>query len=222
LELKAHRSGITRVEVAQALQASFEGRTVGFYREPGSEGRGTYPQETRLLPIVARPPLNEGNDVRMINSLQIWSPAVSRMIPLSQVTSGTEVAWEDPVVMRRNRFPTITVHADPRTGLPSQLFKRVRQKIESIKLPPGYSFEWGGEYEDSGRARAALAKPVPAFLAIMVLIVVALFNSARTTLLIWLVMPMAIIGVTAGLLLTGFPFGFLGPFGTLALGGEVV
>ena len=83
------------------------------------------------------------------------------MIPLSQVVSGVEVDWEDPVVMRRDRIPTITVHADPRSVLPSHLFNRVRQKIEQIKLPPGYSLEWGGEYEDSREARAALAKPLP-------------------------------------------------------------
>ena len=69
------------------------------------------PQETRLLPIVARPPLTERDDVHAINSLQIWSPVAGRMIPLSQVTSGAEVVWEDPVVMRRDRFPT---HHRPR------------------------------------------------------------------------------------------------------------
>ena len=161
LELQARRNGITRVEVAQALETSFEGRVVGFYREPGSAGTGVYPQETRLLPIVARPPLAEREDVSVINSLQIWSPVAGRMIPLNQVTSGAEVVWEDPIVMRRNRFPTLTVHADPRSGLPSELFDRVRSKIEQIELPPGYSLEWGGEYEDSRDARAALARPLP-------------------------------------------------------------
>jgi multidrug efflux pump subunit AcrB len=56
----------------------------------------------------------------------------------------------------------------------------------------------------------------------MVLIVVALFNSARATVLIWLIMPLAIIGVTTGLLLTGMPFGFMALLGTLALGGELI
>jgi multidrug efflux pump subunit AcrB len=144
------------------------------------------------------------------------------MIPLSQVTSRAQVVWEDPVVMRRDRFPTLTVHADPRTGLPSELFGRVRKKIEQIELPEGYSLEWGGEYEDSRDARAALAKPLPYVLALMVFIVVCLFNSIRTTLLIWLVMPLAIIGVTAGLLLTGKPFGFMALLGVLSLGGELI
>jgi multidrug efflux pump subunit AcrB len=145
-----------------------------------------------------------------------------RMIPLSQVTSGAEVVWEDPVVMRRDRFPTPTVRADPRSGLPSQLFNRVRPQIEQIELPAGYSLEWGGEHEDSADARAALAKPLPYVLALMVFIVVCLFNSIRTTLLIWLVMPLAIIFVTAGLLLSGMPFGFMALLGVLAVGGEQI
>jgi multidrug efflux pump subunit AcrB len=222
LEHQARRNGITRVEVAKALQTSFEGRVVGFYREPGSAGTGVYPQETRLLPIIARPPLAEREDVEALNSLQIWSPVAGRMIPLSQVASAAEVVWEDPIVMRRDRFPTLTVHADPRSGLPSQLFNRVRPKIEQVEFPEGYSLDWGGEYENSRDARAALARPLPYVVALMVFIVVCLFNSIRTTLLIWLIMPLAIIGVTLGLLLTGKPFGFMALLGVLSLGGELI
>ncbi len=222
LESQARRNGITRVDVANALQTSLEGRVVGFYREPGDVGSGVYPQESRLLPIVARPPLRERSDVAMIDSMQIWSPVAGRMIPLSQVVSDVEIGWEDPIVHRRDRFPTITVHADPRSGLPSQLFNRVREPIEAIELPPGYSLDWGGEHEDSSDARAALARPLPYFLALMVFIVVCLFNSIRTTALIWLIMPMAIIGVTVGLLLTGQPFGFMALLGVMALGGELI
>jgi multidrug efflux pump subunit AcrB len=222
LELQARRNGITRVEVAQALQTSFEGRAVGFYREPGSAATGVFPQESRLLPIVARPPLSEREDVGVINSLLIWSPVAGRMIPLNQIVSGAEVVWEDPVIMRRNRFPTLTVHADPRTGLPSELFQRVRSKIEQIELPPGYALEWGGEFEDSNRARASLVRPLPYVLALMVFICVCLFNSIRATLLMWLIMPMAIIGVAAGLLITQMPFTFMALLGILSLGGELI
>jgi len=222
LESQARRNGITRVDVARALESSFEGRAVGFYREPGHASAGTFPQETRLLPIVARPPLSERGDVAAIDSLQIWSPVAGRMIPLSQVTARSEVVWEDPLVARRDRFPTLTIHADPRTGLPSQLRDRVKEKIEQIEIPPGYSLTWGGEYEDSTRARAALAEPLPYVLAIMVFIVVCLFNSIRTTVLIWLIIPLFIIAVTAGLLLTRMPFGFMATLGVLALGGELI
>lgn len=221
-ELQARRNGITRVEVARALETSFEGRVVGFYREPGTAGTGIFPQEKRLLPIVARPPLAERSDVRAINSLQIWSPVAGRMIPMSQVTSGADMVWEDSVVHRRDRFPTLTVHADPRTGLPSQLLSRVKEQIEQIELPAGYSLTWGGEYEDSRDARMALVRPLLVALALMVIIVVCLFNSIRTTLLVWLIVPLAIIGVAAGLLITGQPFGFMALLGVLALGGEQI
>ena len=56
----------------------------------------------------------------------------------------------------------------------------------------------------------------------MVFIVVCLFNSFRATLLIWLIMPLAIIGVTAGLLLTREPFGFMAMLGVLSMGGELI
>lgn len=224
LESQARRNGLTRVDVAQAIQTSLEGRIVGFYRDPGhaGSGTGTYPQEARLLPIVARPPMAERSDVADIASMQIWSPIAGRMIPLSQVVSSVAMTWEDPVVLRRDRFPTVTIHADPRSGLPSQLFTRVRDELEAIELPPNYTFAWGGEYADSRDARAALAKPLPFFIALMVFIVVCLFNSIRTTALIWLIMPMAIIGVTVGLLLTGQSFGFMALLGVLALGGELI
>jgi multidrug efflux pump subunit AcrB len=222
LELQARRNGITRVEVARALETSFEGRLVGFFREPGYAATGMFPQETRLLPIVARPPLGERQDVGRIPSLQIWSPVAGRMIPFSQVSSGSELVWENPVVMRRDRNPTITVHADPRAGLPSQLRSRVRAAIEAIELPEGYSLEWGGEHEDSSNARAALARPLPYVLALMMFIVVCLFNSFRSTLLIWLIMPLALIGATFGLIVLREPFGFMALLGMLSMGGELI
>ena len=222
LELQARRNGLTRVDVAQAVESGFEGRTVGFYREPGGAGTGVFPQETRLLPIIARPPLAERSNVDEINNMQIWSPVAGRMIPLSQVASGVEVTWEDPIVMRRDRMPTITVLADGRGVLPSVLLNSVREKIEQIKLPPGYTREWGGEYEDSNNARASLAEPLPAAVLGMVFIVVCLFNSFRATAVICLAVPLAIIGAVAGLLITNNPFGFMALLGLLSLGGEQV
>jgi multidrug efflux pump subunit AcrB len=138
LRFQARRNGFTRTDIAQALRGGFQGRVVGFFRQPGGTAAGAFPQETRLLPIIARPPLAERSDVDQINNMQIWSPVAGRMIPLSQVVSGVEIAWEDPLIIRRDRMPTITVLADARSVLPSQLMNAVRKKIEDIKLPPGY------------------------------------------------------------------------------------
>jgi multidrug efflux pump subunit AcrB len=102
------------------------------------------------------------------------------------------------------------------------LFGRVHSKIGQIELPPGYSLEWGGEHEDSRHARTALARPLPMAMALMVLIVICLFNSFRTTAVIWITAPLCIIGVTGGLLITGLPFGFMTLLGMLSLVGEQI
>ena len=76
---------------------------------------------------------------------------------------------------------------------------------------------WGGEAEDSARAQAALAETIPIFFGLMVLIVLMLFNSIKKTLIIWLTVPLSLIGVTAGLLMFAQPFGFMALLGLMSL-----
>jgi len=154
--------------------------------------------------------------------VQIFSPVAGRFIPVRQIVSDFATTLEDPIIMRRDRLPTITVHADPTSGLASALFGRVRNKIEAIPLPPGYRMEWGGEYENSSRAQAALAGTLPLFLLMMVLIVIFLFNSLRVTLIIWLTVPFSIIGIVIGLLTFKQPFGFMALLGALSLSGMLI
>jgi multidrug efflux pump subunit AcrB len=144
------------------------------------------------------------------------------MIPFRQVISDFEVDFEDEIVWRRNRKRTITIFADPAVGQATSLFSRLRPQIEAIELPTGYSLEWGGEYEDSNNARAGISASLPVFLLMMVLVTITLFNSLRQPLVIWLCVPLALIGVTAGLLLTGQPFGFMATLGFLSLIGMLI
>jgi multidrug efflux pump subunit AcrB len=82
--------------------------------------------------------------------------------------------------------------------------------------------EWWGEYRDGNRATTAILGSVPLFLLAMILIVVALFNDLRKPLTIFLVVPLALIGVTAGLLITSQPFGFMAMLGFLSLSGMLI
>ncbi|MHA5519432.1 efflux RND transporter permease subunit, partial [Pseudomonas aeruginosa] len=63
---------------------------------------------------------------------------------------------------------------------------------------------------------------IPVFIAVMVLITIMMFNTLRQPLVIWLCVPLALIGVTAGLLLTGQPFGFMALLGFLSLIGMLI
>jgi multidrug efflux pump subunit AcrB len=210
-EDQANLNGITRREITQALEQGFEGTVIGVYRE-----------EDDLLPIVFRAPEPDRSNVASIQNLQIWSPAAGKMIPLRQVVSGFETVFEDDIIYRMDRTRAIKVLADPLGVSASVILARIRPPIEAIPLPPGYRLEWWGEYKDSGEAQEALAGSIPIFVTIMVVIVIALFNNLRQPLIIWLVVPLALIGVTFGLLVTDQPFGFMALLGFLSLSGMLI
>ena len=208
---RANASGITRPMIAQTMKQAFQGEVAGYYRE-----------NDLSIPIVLRARDRDRDNISSAQNLQIWSPVAQGNIPLRQVVSGFETAFEDEIINRRNRTRTMIVYADPETGLASQLFARVRGPVEALELPIGYKLEWGGEYEDSAKANTAIASQIPVFVLAMVLVTIILFNSLRQPLIIWLCVPLAIIGVTVGLLSTGQPFGFMATLGFLSLMGMLI
>ena len=207
----ANRAGVTRSDIAQTLRAAFDGVRVGVYRE-----------RDELLPIVVRAPEEERTRVVQILNLQIWSPVANAMIPLRQVVTSFETTFEDDIIVRYNRTPTLTVHADPVSGPANRLLARVRPKVEALELSPGYEIAWWGEVKSSADAQAGLSTTLPFFLGAMVLIVIALFNSLRQPAAIFLTVPLALIGVSWGLLATGQPFGFMALLGFLSLSGMLI
>ncbi|MDW2000326.1 efflux RND transporter permease subunit VmeI [Vibrio sp. 2304] len=213
-ESQARRYGITKSDVDDFLSMSFSGMTIGLYRDG-----------TTLMPIVARLPEDERIDIRNIEGMKIWSPAQSEFIPLQQVTMGYDMRWEDPIIVRKNRKRMLTVMADPDIlgeETASTLQQRLQPQIEAIQMPPGYSLEWGGEYESSGDAQESLFTTMPMGYLFMFLITVFLFNSIKEPLIVWLTVPLALIGVTTGLLALNTPFGFMALLGFLSLSGMVL
>ncbi|MEZ9551318.1 efflux RND transporter permease subunit [Vibrio breoganii] len=213
-ESQARRYGISKNDMDQFLQMSFSGLTVGVYRDG-----------TTLMPIVTRLTEAERVDFRNIEGMKIWSPVLSDYIPLQQITLGNEVRWEDPLIVRKNRKRMLTVFADPDIlgeETAATLQARIQSKVEAIELPPGYSLEWGGEYESSNDAKGSLFSSMPMGYLFMFLITVFLFNSVKEPLIVWLTVPLALIGVTTGLLLLNTPFGFMALLGFLSLSGMLL
>jgi multidrug efflux pump subunit AcrB len=208
---QANLNGITRQDVARTLMEGFEGVVVGVYRE-----------EIDLLPVIVRAPAPERLDIASIRNLQIWSPVAGRSIPLTQVVTGFETVWEDQIITRVNRRRAITVLCDPESELATRILSYVRPRVEEMEFPEGYSTEWWGEYKSTTEAQASLAGSMPLFIVLMILTVIVLFNSLRQTLVIWLVVPLGIVGVTIGLLATGLPFNFLALLGFLSLTGMII
>ncbi|MBK8991803.1 MAG: efflux RND transporter permease subunit [Gammaproteobacteria bacterium] len=211
-EAQARRTGIDRPQLSRTLSRASEGTRVGIYREGDN-----------LIPIVSRAPLEERGDVEFLSDVQIWSPVAQQAIPLRQVVSGFESRLDDAIIMRRDRVRTIEAMADPFPGaLASELLEAVKPQIDAIELPPEYTLSWGGELEDSSRAQSYIAAGVAVPLLLMVLVLVMLFNNLRQPLAIMLTVPLAVIGVSVGLLLANEPFGFMALLGFLSLSGMLI
>ncbi len=206
--------GVDKREIDGALRMSFGGATVGLYRDG-----------TRLMPIVLRTPDAERLNAERLNDVMIWSQARQAFIPIDNVVNGFTTEWEDPLIMRLDRKRTLTVQADPSSAsgeTSAELLQRIKPGIDAIELPRGYELEWGGDYESTKEAQAGLFTSLPVAFVVMFIITVLMFSSFKNALAIWLTIPLALIGVTVGFLLTGIPFGFMALIGLLSLSGMLI
>lgn len=211
-EARGRRIGVSRQDFSMALHGHFSGREVGVFREGDT-----------LIPIIARAPKAERQSIDSLSSLQIPSSRSGRSVSLFDVTDDVKTVWRDSILRRLDRVWTIKAQADPATGeLPAEALERVRPAVENIELPPGYSLTWRGEYGESLEANESLASTLPAGLLAMVLVVVVLFNAIRQPLIIWLIVPLALIGVVLGLLVTNSAMEFMAILGTLSLSGLLI
>ena len=190
---------------------------------PGNQrpAGGLLPETDRLLPIFIKAPEEERDDIDNLGNTPVWGSAPAS-VPLRQLVSGLKIEWEDPIIHRRQRRPTITAQCDPNGALADDVFRRLRPKIEAIRLPADYRLEWGGQHDASQTAQNMVFSRLPIAMILMAVIVVALFNNLRQPLIILLTLPLAIIGITAGLLLTGTPFGFGHSVGAMSLFGMLI
>ncbi|WP_170460350.1 efflux RND transporter permease subunit [Ruegeria arenilitoris] len=206
---RAQTAGVTREDIAATLQFSTDGITGGVFRE-----------RDRLIPIILRRPAD--GEYSIVDQV-VYSDQSQKFVPIEQMVDGFQYKALNTLVHRRDRVLTVTVGADIPAGLTAaQVHSEIRDAIEDMELPLGYKLEWGGEFEDSGKAQASLGKQLPLSLLIMVLISVLLFNAIRQPVIIWLLVPMSVNGVVIGLLGTGLPFTFTALLGLLSLSGMLI
>jgi multidrug efflux pump subunit AcrB len=240
-EAQAREAGVERPDLARAFEAAVEGTTVGVYRE-GDE----------LLPIIARSPEFERVDFDNLSAVQVWSPAAQAMMPETGFEDAniwrrnrarTITVFADPkrglanpvfldVKAKIERALNVDLEQvlgksygpeeNPLAGHDASAIPVKEEGLLPLRDMPGYSMTWGGEAEDSARSQASLATKFPPIIGIMVFIVIWLFNSIRKSAIIWLCVPLAVIGVTVGLLLTRQPFGFMSLLGLLSLSGMLI
>ena len=211
-ESKARQAGVSREDLSEAIGSFYKGKKVGTFKEG-----------TDLIPIISRLPGSEVASINDIRSIQVTSSITGKTVPILQVTDGFKTVWRNGKLRSEDRIFRIKAQSDPLPGeLAASLLGRIKGQIEAIDLPNGYEFEWGGEAGSSEESSSDLMSTIPLGFLAMVLVVVGLFGKIKQPLIIWSVVPLAMIGVVFGLIVTGVPLEFMGMLGLLSLSGLLI
>ena len=156
--------------------------------------------------------------------MNVSSQATGRAVPLRQVAD-VEIVWEAAQIKRRNRLRSVAVECGTLPGFTAaDIVSELQPWLEeqAATWPPGTFYEIGGEVESSGEANASIGAKLPLAGMIIVLLLVTQFNSIRRPAIILITIPLGLIGVVAGLLLSDSYFGFMTLLGVISLAGIVI
>ena len=236
----ARTSGLSRGDVALSLMSYTDGIPVGtFYDGIHPENiyvkchtdKGEEVENLDRVNVFGMMP-NVGNvfnrsTVQKLMSGRLDKDDVIRQVtsttPLSQVSKGIDIRWEEPVVVRYNGQRQQRLQCSPAPGVSTESARQsIAKAIESIALPEGYSLSWEGEYKASTQSKQYLFKGFPLSVVMMLLILIMLFNDFRRPAIIFSCIPLVVVGVFPSVLLSGKDFGFVAIVGILGLIGMMI
>ena len=208
--VKAGELGITKAQMMQSVKSISDGVPVGIYRD-----------NEKKVPVLLKSEGYDITDAASLGNFSVWNG--ERSAPLSQVTERIETTWEFPQMRTYNRQLSMAAMCGVKPGhTMAEVHGELRSEIEAMPLPPGYTFFWDSQYKDQGEAMEAIAKYFPLAFLMLIVILVALFGNFRQPIIILCILPLSLIGVAVGMLLTGFDFGFFPIAGWLGLLGMII
>lgn len=208
--MKADKIGISKNSMMEATKAIEDGVAVGVYRDG-----------EKKVPVLLKSDTKFGSDINSLKDFSIWNG--NRSAPLSQISKDISTDWEWPLVKTYNRELTMAAMCDVKPeNTMTEVLSEIRGEIEQIELPEGYTFFWDSQYKTQQESMAALVKYFPLAIILLVVILVALFGNFRQPIIILLILPLSLIGMIVGLLITGFEFGFFCIAGWLGLLGMII
>jgi cobalt-zinc-cadmium resistance protein CzcA len=209
------RYGINASQVLDVVQA-LGGKEVGQVLE----GQRRFAIQVRFRP-------EDRANVDRIKSIKVADPE-GRLIPLNQLAS-ISVEEGPAQISRENIERRIMIETNVRgRDIASFVSAAQRAVAEQVKLPSGYTLEWGGQFKNLQEATSRLVIVVPLALFLIFVILYTTFNSARLAFLIFINVPIAATGGVLALWLRGLPFsisaavGFIALFGVAVLNGVVL
>ena len=211
---KVARYGLNTGDVNTVVQASMAGAIATQVLEGDREWN-----------LVVRYPPEYRDGIDQIRNVKVGYPSANganAYIPLSELATislDTGASWIYHETMVRFIPVKFSVRGRDLAGAVSEAQARIAR---NVTLPPGYRIIWSGEFEDLQLAKERLAFVVPVSLMLIMVLLYALFNSFRDTLLSLAGIPAGIIGGVWALWLTGQPFSISAAIGFVSLFGVSV
>ena len=230
----AARHGLNVGDVQTVIATAIGGMTITQTVE-GRERYGVrvrYPQELRdtpeklasvLIPVihsrsVAGAPTG-GGGMRSMGGSAATAVSGTSQVPLGQVATIRQVAG--PMVVRtEDAMPTAWVYVDVVDRDIGSYVTDARRMVErEVRLPPGYTIVWSGQYEYMERAKERMKLVIPATLALIFLLLYFNFRSVGETAIVMLSLPFALVGGIWFLWLLGYNWSVAVAIGFIALAG---
>ena len=208
--VKAGIVGISKSSMMESVKSLNDGAAIGVYRDNEDN-----------VPVLLKSDVDHNMSVDDLRNFSVWNGLSSA--PLGQITETIETSWEYPLIKTYNRQLSMAAMCDVKEGTTMrEVHSEIRNEIEQIELPEGYVFFWDSQFKDQGEAMSALMKFFPLAFIFLVLILVALLGNFKQPIIIICILPLSLIGVVFGLLMTGFNFGFFPIAGWLGLLGMII
>ena len=181
----------------------------------------------RRFAIFVRLNQDYRDQVDKLGNILIAAP-IGGKVPLAQLAS-FKLSTGDSLVTRENSLRRVVVMCNVKGRDIGGFVGDAQQAVAlQVKMPPGYFVTWGGQFENAQQATRRLLIAIPIALLLVFVLIYSCFSSLRNTLTIIFNIPIALVGSTTFLLISGFPLsvpaivGFIAVFGVAVQNGMVM
>ena len=210
---KARKAGVTNEDIAVSLQTGLSGVRAGTFRE-GQDS----------LSILMRSQGFSSQTLQDLENTNVFVQSSGIAVPLSQVARIIP-QWDYAKIMHYDLSRSITITSELRPHVTaSQVTSEIRAWLDeqAQSWPPGYSYELGGDAENTQENMAAVIKYLPLSGCIILFLLILQFNAIRKTIMVIATIPLGVIGVVIGLIAFRSYFGFMAFLGMISLAGIVI
>ncbi|PIE71100.1 MAG: hypothetical protein CSA22_05085 [Deltaproteobacteria bacterium] len=205
---RARVQGVTSQDISKALDAYVSGSTVSTFREG-----------IHAIPIVLRGIKSSRDSLEDLAGLTL--PINGKLVSLNQVAELIPT-YEVSQMRRENQLRTIKVSAKSKDLSAFEMLRFIQPTLDNLDWSGGYSYALGGEIENSKKANTMLLGGMGTALLVMLAALMFQFNSVRRVVLVFMTIPLILIGSPLALILTGQPLSFFATLGLISLAGIII